>query len=392
MSIDKPDNFYPVIIVGGGPVGLYLGCLLHKYDIPFVILEKRQERIQHSRSLGIHPVSLELFDELGIADRFVEKGIKIHRGIAFSENGRIGSIAFNDCPKPFNYILSLPQYITETILEEHLDSLNPDALFRGAEVTWIEESDNFVTVSLNLSGKPISIKCRCLVGCDGKESMVREQAGIAFEGVSYPDTYIMGDFSDNTNFDDDAAVFLPDQGLIESFPLINNRRRWVVKTKEYIENVSRSDLEKRVAARIGYELSETDNYMLSSFGVQRLIAKPMARSRIALAGDAAHVVSPIGGQGMNLGWLDAAELAKHLESSLANEDDEALFQKLETYARHRQKITAKVIRRAEINMKLGRKSKLPYLRNTLVWLMLNTPLKRSVARLFTMRNLENGFL
>lgn len=373
-------------------MGLYLGCLLHKFNIPFLILEKRRERIKHSRSLGIHPVSLELFDGLGIADLFLEKGIKINRGLAFSENGKIGSIAFDTCPEPFNYILSLPQYITETILEEHLNSLDPDALIRDAEVLNMEESPESVTVSVTISGEQYTISCRCLVGCDGKQSFVRDQAGIPFDGYSYPDTYIMGDFKDNTNFKDDAAVFLPEEGLIESFPLINSRRRWVVKTEAYIEEVNRSHLGKCVASRIGHDLSETENYMLSSFGVQKLMAKPMAKKRIALAGDAAHIVSPIGGQGMNLGWLDAKELATKLKESLSKEDDQFLFKALEHYSSNRQKVTRKVMRRAEWNMKLGRKPRVPMLRNMIVWLMLNTPLKKTVARLFTMRNLERGFL
>ena len=392
MNTDQLETFYPVIIAGGGPVGLYLGCLLHEKKIPFVILEKRQEKSNHSRSLGIHPVSLELFDALGIANRFVERGIKIQRGLAFSDSGQIGSISFKNCPKPFNYILSLPQHLTENILEEHLSSLNPDALIRGAEVTNIEEREECVTISVSHSGQEFSLECRCLVGCDGKESIVRKEAGIPFEGSSYPDTYIMGDFSDNTIFESDAAVFLPDEGLIESFPLIDSRRRWVVKTEKYIDQVNRRDLEDRVAARIGHDLSEEENFMLSSFGVQKLIARPIARKRIALAGDAAHIVSPIGGQGMNLGWLDASTLAESLKDSLGKEDDLHLFRSLEEYARHRQQITEKVIRRAEWNMKLGRKPSFPSLRNAIVWLMLKTPLQKRVARLFTMRKLEGPFL
>ncbi|MGK7369001.1 MAG: FAD-dependent monooxygenase, partial [Candidatus Halalkalibacterium sp. M3_1C_030] len=224
MNIEELKSYYPVVIAGGGPVGLYLGCCLHQRDIPFVILEKRRERIKHSRSLGVHPVSLELFDDLSIANRFVKKGIKIKQGHAFSDKGKIGSISFESCPDPFNFILSLPQHITEEILEEHLQSLNPNALIRGAEVEQIDEQDDQVVIEIAKENQNHILECACLVGCDGKESLVREQADISFEGSSYPDTYIMGDFDDNTRFGSDAAIFLSKNGLIESFPLENKRR------------------------------------------------------------------------------------------------------------------------------------------------------------------------
>lgn len=392
MIMEQPDTSYPVIIVGGGPVGLFLGCCLHQKGIPFLILEKRRERITHSRSLGIHPVSLELFEDLGIAKSFINAGIKIKRGLAFSDKGKIGSISFERCPKPYNYILSLPQFKTEQILEEHLLSLNADALFRGVEVTNIEEYADSITIKAFHSGKTYNFECKYLVGCDGKESIVRKQAAIPFQGTSYPDTYIMGDFSDNTNFENDAAVFLCKAGLIESFPLIGNKRRWVVKTDSYYDAVERVDIEKLVAGRIGHDLGEEENYMLSSFGVQKLVAEPMARKRIALAGDAAHVVSPIGGQGMNLGWMDGKDLAEVLESLLSKTNQMAIPDAMGAYSRRRSNITGKVIKRAEWNMKLGRQVLLPGIRNTIVWLMLRTPLKKLMARLFTMRNLDGFFI
>lgn len=390
MNIEEMETYYPVIIAGGGPVGLYLGCCLHQRNLPFLILEKRMERIKHSRSLGIHPVSLELFDELGIADQFVDRGIKIKKGLAFSDKGQIGSISFESCPEPYNFILSLPQYITEEILENHLRSMNPNALIRGAEVINIYEQEDRVLIEVTKSGQTHTFECRCLVGCDGKESPVRDQAGIPFEGSSYPDTYIMGDYDDNTGFGSDAAIFLTNSGLIESFPLENKRRRWVVKTKNYIEEVNREDLEKRIASRIGHDLNGKKNHMLSSFGVQKLVANPIARKRIALAGDAAHIVSPIGGQGMNLGWLDAADLAESLIQTVKKPDSTLLYKELEEYAERRLKVSRQVIKRAEWNMKLGRKPKFPALRNAIVWLMLKTPLQKLMARLFTMRYLEKS--
>ncbi len=385
------ENEYQAIIVGGGPVGLFLGCCLHQLGISFHILEKREQRITHSRSLGIHPVSLELFQELGIVEHFLQEGIKIKRGLAYAEAGKIGTISFEACPGPYRFILALPQYRTEEILEKHLNNMNPGALIRGAELTELRPQANGISISYKRSGTVKTISSDFLVGCDGKHSSVRNLAGISFEGISYPDTYIMGDFSDNTAFGSDAVVYLPKGGLIESFPLQQNKRRWVVKTDSYIENPRKEQIQELVWKRIGHDLAGQENFMISGFGVQKLMAKPIAKGRIILAGDAAHVVSPIGGQGMNLGWLDAWELAKVLDRCL-DSDRYNWENEVEKYALKRNRIAKNAMLRAEMNMRLGRATSVPKIRNALVWLMLNTPLQKFVAQLFTMRNLDSRIL
>ncbi len=383
--MNNPDDTYRVVIVGGGPVGLFLGLCLEKAGISSVILEKRNQPRDGSRSLGIHPVSLELFEQLDVADPFVEKGIHIAKGHAFSNNGKIGTISFERCPKPFNYVLALAQQQTEKLLENELIQRNQDAIVRDAEVTGVTQTDQTVEVVYQAGEKINTVNASYVVGCDGKDSFVRQQADISFEGKSYADTYIMGDFTDNTIFGSDAAIFICKEGLIESFPLVDGKRRWVVKTDEYMPSVERRKIEKRVASRIGHDLGETKNFMLSSFGVQKLIASPMVKNRIVLAGDAAHIVSPIGGQGMNLGWLGAMDLAESLQQVLKKDEPSAHV--LEGFEKRRIKAARSAIRRAEINMRLGRKSKMPALRNGIVWLMLNTPLSGLMARLFTMRGI-----
>jgi len=387
--VNEPEK-YQVVIVGGGPVGLFLGICLQKAGISAVILEKRGE-VQHgSRSLGIHPVSLELFDKLGITNSFLESGIKIYNGHAFANNQQMGIISFEDCPKPYNFILALPQDKTETILEQYVHKQNRDLLIRNATVSSIHQNEDSVEVVYSKQGDSHIIEASFLVGADGKDSFVREQAGIAFEGRRYPDTYIMGDFSDNTSLKSDAAIFLCDNGVIESFPLHHKRRRWVVKTSEYVSDVRRTDIEERVARRINHSLIKTDHFMLSSFGVQKLTARPMVKNRIIAVGDAAHVVSPIGGQGMNLGWLGAWDLAQSLDGILNRHESPA--QTLGDFEERRQKAARNAIRRAELNMRLGRRSNIPQLRNSLVYLMLHTPLSRLMARIYTMRGVEKWLI
>ncbi len=389
--MNNPNKTYQVVIVGGGPVGLFLGLCFRQADISCLILEKRTEIRKGSRSLGIHPVSLELFDKLGIAGDFTERGIKIQQGHAFANEHNIGTLSFSEnCPKPFNYILALPQYLTETLLQQHVNNTGDNLLIRGAEVADIRQDKERVKVSYLCDGQTNSLSTRFLVGCDGKHSFVRKQTGISFEGTTYPDTYVMGDFSDNTSLGADAAIFLCDEGLIESFPLLNRKRRWVVKTDQYLDSPHRQDIEKRIANRIGCDLSGTENIMLSSFGVQKLLAKPMVKNRIILAGDAAHVVSPIGGQGMNLGWLGAWDLSQSLKEALNDKSSSSSI--LDRFEKRRYKAARNAIRRAELNMRLGRKPHFPTFRNKIVSLMLNTPLATLMARIFTMRGIERWIL
>ena len=239
-----------VVIVGGGPVGLFLGLCLHHRGIPFTIIEKRTEIISGSRSLGIHPVSLELFSEIGIVDEFVNTGIKVQRGFAHSGKEILGSINFESCPKPFNYILLLAQSESERILKERILEVAPGSLIEGAEVVTMDQEDDFVRIDIKKNGETHAFETGYLVGCDGKNSFVRQSLGIQFKGEKYPDTYVMGDFQDTTSFENDAVVYLPKDGLIECFPLPNKMRRWVVKTDKFIQESSPNILSELIQGLI----------------------------------------------------------------------------------------------------------------------------------------------
>jgi len=373
-----------LIIAGGGPAGLYLGGLMLTKGFSVTILEKRKSIDLHSKALGIHPVSLELFEEAGIEKPFVSNGIKIYKGFAFIDRKKIGTINFEkDCPEPFNFILALPQHKTEEYLQNWVHSLNPDALIRGAEVIDFTESKNGVRVHAEYDGQKIELNCKYLIGCDGKESIVRKKSDIKYEGSKYPDTYIMGDFDDNTDFGKDAAVYLHRDGLIECFPLPGKKRRWVFKTDQFIDNLKRTDIELRAEKRLGHNLHGLENTMLSSFGVQHFMAESFHKGRILLAGDSAHVVSPIGGQGMNLGWINGKRLTSFLESALNNpEERDQLFKK---YTFEGKKFASQIARRAEQNMWLGRKRSVPVFRNILARAIVQTPVSKIAARKFTMR-------
>lgn len=374
-----------ITIVGGGPVGLYLAGRLTQNDFACTIIEKRPEIDLHSKSLGIHPVSLDLFDKAEITNSFLEHGLKITTGLAFFDDKPAGEISFHSCPPPHPYILAIPQWKTEELLENWVHSLNTNILIREAQVDRIEHSDQSVTVEYTKNGDKHQVQSEFIIGCDGKQSFVRKSLNIPFIGSSYPDTYVMGDFDDNTNFEEKAAVYLHREGLVESFPLPNGLRRWVVKTDRYIKEPDRQLLTKLIFQRTKFHLGDCNHYMLSSFGVQQMLAETFHRGRCLLAGDAAHVVSPIGGQGMNLGWIDAEECLRTLLKIQKNPSGREFH--LKEYSNNQIKVARQVAKRAEMNMTLGRKESANVWIRAGLRMVLNSPLQHLLSRIFTMRGL-----
>ncbi|MFP8489417.1 FAD-dependent oxidoreductase [Gracilimonas sp. Q87] len=384
MKNDQPD--IPVVIIGGGPIGLFLAISLIKKGIKCLVLEKRKDPVPDSRSLGIHPVSLELFDKVNITETFLEEGLKIRKGFALSSDQVLGEIVFDDCPKPHNYILACPQFTTEKILRNELNKLDQKALITQAEFIDLKQHEDHIKIKYNdLQGNNKTITTDYLVGCDGKNSLVRQRSSIHYSGKRYDDTYVMGDFEDNTDFGTDAAVYLLPEGLIESFPLPNGMRRWVVKTNEYIEKPDTQIIVSLVKKRIDHDLKGITSVMISSFGVQHFIAETFVKNRVILAGDAAHIVSPVGGQGMNLGWLDTWKISEALSGR-------NIGLGLKKYSDKQRKITRKVAKRAELNMMLGRKTRIPLCRDLIIRTLLKEPLSKKVAQLFTMRGLDKWWI
>jgi 2-polyprenyl-6-methoxyphenol hydroxylase-like FAD-dependent oxidoreductase len=381
-----------VIIAGAGPAGLMLGCFLAQKGLDFSIVEPRTQVSQHSRSIGIHPPSIALFEQIGLLPRLLEAGNKITTGRAFVNQQEVGAIDFGRLPHANPFILTLSQEITEQLLETRLEELAPGRLQRGRKVTGFKQpSKNDVSAQIEVELDDGSTeKAAYLIACDGKNSGIREQAGIAFKGGEYPDVYVMGDFEDGLAGRNEALVFLCEDGLVESFPHGSNTRRWVIKTDELPSEPDAAMIAEEAGRRTGLRPDVATNSMCSAFGVQRLMAESFYKKRVILAGDAAHVVSPIGGQGMNLGWLDGHLLSELLPDIVHAEKPRP--QLLNNYEYRRRNAAYEAAQRAEFNLKMGRAYHGNAFSKTLKKLTIKTmlfgPVQTFMLKKFTMHGLD----
>ncbi|KHL03952.1 FAD-dependent oxidoreductase [Sinomonas humi] len=348
-----------VVIVGGGPVGLCLGVLLAQKGIDVVVLESRADRSQHSRAIGIHPPGLRVLAAAGVDGALAAAGVELTEGRARSQGEEVARLEF-DPP-----VLAVPQWLTEQTLEARLAELAPGALRRGVRAVGVERAvsgGQGGAVVRGLSGDTeVRIEGRWVVAADGARSPLRSAIGVPVHEREYPDAYLMGDFTDTTADGAAAVLHLEPGGIIESFPLPGGVRRWVVHTDGLEPEPSPERLARLVAERTGIAVDPRTNTMLSAFTVRERLAASMLRGRVVLVGDAAHEVSPIGGQGMTLGWLDAQAFAPLLAEDVKAarygwESDgavawPALWARV---AEERRRAAAEAARHAGLNMALGR--------------------------------------
>ncbi|WP_432506666.1 FAD-dependent oxidoreductase [Kineococcus arenarius] len=402
-----------VLVVGGGPVGLVLGALLARSGVDVAVLERRSAPSTHSRAIGLHPPALAVLEDLGLAEAALAEGVRVGRGVARSGGRHLGELGFERAWPRTPFVLTLPQHRTEALLAARLADLAPGALHRGQEVVDVHERGGTVHVSAvdHLPGRvatpgaapapapaPPAVRtwrARVVVGADGARSRVRALAGVDVDARPYPDTYLMGDVTDTTADGSDAAIHLEPAGVVESFPLPGGVRRWVVHTGRVPAEPRADVLAALVAERTGEVLDPASSSMVSAFTVRRRLARRLVAGRCVLIGDAAHEISPIGGQGMTLGWLDAQALAPLLVRSLhggaPGAADLRALPGFRRFERTRTRAARSAARRAGLNTVLGRPltgaggAGRAVLVRVLVRVLLGTPLRHRAARAFTMR-------
>lgn len=319
QSLSSPGTMhsggYDVVVIGAGPVGMVLGCLLGQGGMRVLLLDRRLRLPEHSQAIGITPPSLKILSRIGLADAFINQGVRIRDCHVHGHSGYLGCASFRKIPGPWPFVLSLPQRISMRLLEEKLAAHATVELRLGVEVNAISQDDAGVTVAATTAdGSSLRFTAAYAAACDGCHSPARNLLNAPGALHHYGCHFVMGDFLDQSLLGSDAHLFFTASGAVESFPLPEGRRRWIVQTHQRLNEAPSALISTTVRERTGLQLNPEDQLNQTSFSPWRLDAARLHFGRVILCGDAAHVMSPIGGQGMNTGIADAEYAAAMLRA------------------------------------------------------------------------------
>jgi 2-polyprenyl-6-methoxyphenol hydroxylase-like FAD-dependent oxidoreductase len=328
------NNECDVVVVGGGPVGLWVACELALAKVSVVVLERRAGRIKQSRALTVHGRTLEMFALRGLADRFLSLGRPIPN---FHFGALETRVDFSKFSTRYPFTLFLPQATTEGLLEDRARELGVD-IRRGHLVATVEQHSEGVVIAGESDAAPFRLSARYVVGADGARSIVRQAAGIEFAGHPARQTMMLADVVLDAPPEHPVMTIANEAGGLVLAPCgdgIHHRIGVVDASSAHTapsEPVSLDELAAAAKRIAGTDFSPRDPVWLSRFTDETRLARHYRKGRVLLAGDAAHINAPMGGQGMNVGIQDAMNLGWKLASVVHGTAPEAL---LDTYERER---------------------------------------------------------
>ncbi|MCE9604854.1 MAG: FAD-dependent monooxygenase [Planctomycetia bacterium] len=304
-----------VLVVGAGPVGLTMASELARYGVAVRIVDKSAARTDKSKALVVWSRTLELLDRAGCSETFVAAGRKVTGANIVAGDKQIGHIGISTVDSPYPFALMLPQSETERLLEDHLRSLGV-AVERQVELASFTQHDNGATSLLrHADGREETLETAWLIGCDGAHSAVRHGLGLPFLGNTLQSNWILGDIHlRGYPFPEaEIATYWHADGVFVVFPISPGRFR-VIADVDLPAGVAPVDptleeIQAIIDRRGPGGMVAADPIWLAAFRINERKVADYRSGRVFVAGDAAHVHSPAGGQGMNTGMQDAINLA-----------------------------------------------------------------------------------
>ena len=330
-----------VIIIGAGPTGLSLACQLIRYGIDFVVVEKNETVTPFSKAIGVQARTLEIYDQIKLAQPAIERGTIANR-VRLIEGGEVRGemhlANFGKDMSEFPYMRMLEQSKNEELLYEFIRSHNRDVLWQ-TELESFSQDETGVTAEVKLpSGESQTIRGKYLVGCDGSKSAVRHGLGLTFEGSTFERLFYVADARVDWELPHDALhVCLAREVFVAFFPMPGQDRYRIIGTFPESKNqeegeVVYEEIEREVKEQVKLSLDISDVRWFSLYKVHSRRVNKFSEGKCFVAGDAAHIHSPAGAQGMNTGIQDVYNLAWKLAFVIKGAAAESL---LDTYNEER---------------------------------------------------------
>ena len=330
-----------LLIVGAGPTGLALAAELKRVGVSALIADRLPAGTNTSRACVIHARTLEMLEPLGVSAQLVAGGVKVPIFRIRDRDRTLITIDFAGIASAYPYTLMYPQHRTEHALLARLEQLGVDVERPSEFVGYATDGVNIVAKFV-ANGNFRSVGCRWLVGCDGMHSKVRELAGIPFEGAAYEQGFVLADVRmDWPLRRDEVTLFYSPEGLAVVAPLPEDHFRIVATDDAAPEHPSLDYVQALLDSR-GPTVERgriRDLAWSSRFRIHHRVARTPRKGRVLLCGDAAHVHSPAGGQGMNTGIQDAISLARVLSDTVRDGDES----RLDDWAAARHQVAADVV-------------------------------------------------
>jgi 2-polyprenyl-6-methoxyphenol hydroxylase-like FAD-dependent oxidoreductase len=346
-----------MLIVGAGPVGLFLANECARRGLRYRIVETHATQSQHSKALAIFPRTLEIFDMANVVGPFLEAANRVTSVAMFVGDRQLGHMPFTPEETPYSFVAMVPQDVTEKFLVEELQRRGGHVEYETTFVSAVQH-DGFVSATLERKGKSSDVTALFVVGCDGAHSAVRQLLDLPFEGAEYDALFILADIQSNEALPADQLQLCPNEaGPVAIFPMSATRRRIVAMIHEKEgEAPSLAMVQRILRERAPKELQAQALHWSSYFQIHHRQVAKLRVGSMFVAGDAAHIHSPFGGQGMNTGLHDIWNLAWKLDLAVHGRASEEL---LDSYTAERRPVIKSVIETTDFMTKaLGTPSKL----------------------------------
>jgi 2-polyprenyl-6-methoxyphenol hydroxylase-like FAD-dependent oxidoreductase len=355
-----------VLIVGAGPVGLFLANECARRGVRYRIVETQASQSSHSKALAIFPRTLEILDMAGLVGPFLEHANRVTSVAVMTRGRTLARMRFAPEQSPYPFVAMVPQNVTERLLVEQLHRAGGAVEYETTFVSATQRGDG-VGVTLDRQGETFQLEASFVVGCDGAHSPVRHLLDLPFEGGAYESTFLLADIETGADLPADELQLCPDEsGPLAIFPMSAARRRIVAIVARTEGDAPSLDFVRRILAERAPAGLNVDVLNWSSyFRIHHRQTRQLRVGRIFLAGDAAHIHSPFGGQGMNTGLQDVWNLAWKLDLAVRGHATESL---LDSYTAERRPVIKAVIKTTDLLTKaMGTPNKVAQaLRDTLI--------------------------